>query len=100
MAEHRKAAVIVENGELLGIFGFKDMMTRAVSKNLPLDTTPVSEVMTPNPESVSPDITVLEALQVMHDNRFLTLPVREEDGSVIGMDAGTGLAGMERLTRR
>jgi len=85
MAEARKAALVVENGRLVGIFGFKDMMSRAVAKELPLDFTPVSTVMTPNPESVSPDTTVLEALQIMHDNKFLTLPVCESNGSVIGV---------------
>jgi len=85
MAEARKAALIVDNNELVGIFGFKDMMIRAIAKELPLDSTCVSQVMTPNPEAVSPDTTVLEALQIMHDNRFLTLPVCEDDGRVVGL---------------
>ncbi|KAL9188488.1 hypothetical protein ACHAXT_006866 [Thalassiosira profunda] len=85
MAEARKAALVVDNGQLVGIFGFKDMMTRAIAKELPLDFTAVSSVMTPNPESVSPDTTVLEALQIMHDNKFLTLPVCESNGAVVGM---------------
>jgi len=99
MAEARKAALVVENGRLIGIFGFKDMMTRAVAKELPLEFTAVSTVMTPNPESVSPDTTVLEALQIMHDNKFLTLPVCESNGSVIGvvdvMDCVYGSGGAE-----
>jgi len=99
MAEARKAALVVENGRLIGIFGFKDMMTRAVAKELPLEITAVSTVMTPNPESVSPDTTVLEALQIMHDNKFLTLPVCESNGSVIGvvdvMDCVYGSGGAE-----
>jgi len=85
MAEARKAALVVENGALVGIFGFKDMMSRAIAKELPLDFTPVSTVMTPNPEAVSPDTTVIEALQIMHDNKFLTLPVCESNGNVIGI---------------
>jgi signal-transduction protein with cAMP-binding, CBS, and nucleotidyltransferase domain len=85
MAEARKAALVVDGGRLIGIFGFKDMMTRAIAKELPLDLTAVSTVMTPNPESVSPDTTVLEALQIMHDNKFLTLPVCEANGNVIGV---------------
>jgi CBS domain-containing protein len=85
MAEARKAALVVEDNELVGIFGFKDMMSRAVAKELPLDRTQVSSVMTPNPESVSPETTVLEALQIMHDNRFLTLPVCEDNGAVVGL---------------
>ena len=85
MADARKAALVVEDNVLVGIFGFKDMMTRAIAKELPLELTPVSTVMTPNPESVSPETTVLEALQIMHDNKFLTLPVCEEDGGVVGL---------------
>jgi CBS domain-containing protein len=85
MTEARKAALVVDDNELVGIFGFKDMMTRAVAKDLPLDTTTVSSVMTPNPECVSPETTVLEALQIMHDNKFLTLPVCEATGRVVGL---------------
>jgi CBS domain-containing protein len=99
MAEHRKAALVVDNGKLVGIFGFKDMMTRVVAKSLPLDTTPVKDVMTEQPESVLPDVTVLDALQTMHDNKFLTLPVCEEDGRVVGvvgvMDVIYGCGGAE-----
>ena len=99
MAESRKAALVVEDGNLVGIFGFKDMMTRVVAKELPMDDTEISAVMTPNPESVSPDMTVLEALQTMHDNKFLTLPVCEENGTVVGlvnvMDVIYGCGGVE-----
>ena len=99
MAESRKAALVVEDGNLVGIFGFKDMMTRVVAKELPMDDTEISAVMTPNPESVSPDMTILEALQTMHDNKFLTLPVCEENGTVVGlvnvMDVIYGCGGVE-----
>lgn len=99
MAEARKAALIVDDGELVGIFGFKDMMTRAIAKELPLELTAVSSVMTPNPEAVSPDTTVVEALQIMHDNKFLTLPVCEDNGTVVGlvdvMDLIYGCGGAE-----
>ena len=99
MAERRKAALVVDRGRLVGIFGFKDMMTRAVAKELPLEATQVSLVMTANPESVSPDLTVLEALQLMHDNKFLTLPVCESDGTIVGlvdvMDLIHGCGGAE-----
>ena len=85
MSENRKAALVVDDGELVGVFGFEDMMSRAVATELPLETTAVSEVMTPDPQTVLPDISVLEALQIMHDERFLTLPVCEENGTVVGL---------------
>jgi CBS domain-containing protein len=89
MAESRKAALVVEEvssvrTNLVGIFGFKDMMIRVVAKELPMEDTTISAVMTPNPEFVSPDMTVLEALQTMYDENVLTLPVCEDDGSVSG----------------
>lgn len=76
MAESRHAALVVdEGGSLVGIFGFKDMMTRVIACELPPDETEVAEVMTSDPEFVSPDITVLEALQTMYDNKFLTVSI-------------------------
>jgi len=85
MAENRKASLVVEDDQLVGIFGFKDMMTRVVAADLDVDNTVVGDVMTPEPEFVSPDVTVLEALQVMHEDKLLTLPVCEEDGEVVGL---------------
>jgi CBS domain-containing protein len=85
MAESRKAALVVEDGELLGIFSFKDCLSRCVAKELPLNETEVSSVMTPHPLTVSPDSTILEALQIMHSEGFLTLPVAEESGAVVGV---------------
>eukprot|EP00595_Chromulina_sp_UTEXLB2642_P003607 CAMPEP_0196767158 /NCGR_PEP_ID=MMETSP1095-20130614/36947_1 /TAXON_ID=96789 ORGANISM="Chromulina nebulosa, Strain UTEXLB2642" /NCGR_SAMPLE_ID=MMETSP1095 /ASSEMBLY_ACC=CAM_ASM_000446 /LENGTH=115 /DNA_ID=CAMNT_0042133777 /DNA_START=1 /DNA_END=345 /DNA_ORIENTATION=+ len=41
--------------------------------------------MTPNPDSVDPDITVIDALRDMHDHKYLHLPVREGSGKVIGV---------------
>ena len=84
MAENRSAALVVKDDMLVGIFGFKDMMTRAVSKELDLDTTLVELVMTPEPDTVSPETSVLEALHVMLDNKFLTLPVCDQD-EVVGL---------------
>jgi CBS domain-containing protein len=99
MADNRKAALIVDDTELVGILSFKDVMTRVIAKDLPLDTTLVSSVMTPNPESLLPEQSVLEALQVMYDHSFLTLPVCEADGRVVGlvdvMDVIYGCGGSE-----
>jgi CBS domain-containing protein len=99
MTESHKAALVLEDGELVGILSFKDVMTRVIAKELSLSDTPVSSVMTPNPEAVTPDVTVLEALQVMHDHNFLTLPVCESDGEVVGivdvMDLVYGCGGVE-----
>ena len=99
MAEKHKAALVVEHEQLIGIVSFKDVVTRAIAKELPLETTEVRTIMTPNPEFVTPDTTVVEAMQIMHDSNFLTLPVCENDGTVRGvvdiMDLIYGAGGAE-----
>ena len=74
-------------------------MNRCIAERLDLDKAPVGEVMTPDPESVLPDITVLDALYTMYDHKFLTLPVCESNGKVVGlvdvMDVIYGCGGSE-----
>jgi CBS domain-containing protein len=84
MMEHRKATLVVEDNKIVGIFSFKDMMKRIVAVGLP-SSTPVSSVMTKSPYHCDPDITVIEALEIMHDSKFLSLPVCEKDGTVVGL---------------
>ena len=60
-------------------------MSQAISKKLPLDSTEVKEIMTPDPEFVSPETTIVEALQIMHENKFLMWPVCEDDGMICGV---------------
>ena len=84
MASERRAALVLEEDELVGILTFKDVMSRAVAKEVPLELTSVDSLMTSSPEFVSPDIDVLEALQIMHEQRILSLPVVEDSGAVLG----------------
>ncbi|MQL87976.1 hypothetical protein Taro_020524 [Colocasia esculenta] len=41
------------------------------------------KVMTPNPECTTLDTTILDALHIMHDGKFLHLPVVDKEGSII-----------------
>ncbi|KAH8050435.1 hypothetical protein JL722_11405 [Aureococcus anophagefferens] len=47
-------------------------------------STPLAAVMTPNPDTISFDATLLEALHMMHDNKYLHLPVVDGD-AVVGV---------------
>jgi len=85
MAKVRKGVLVIEEGALVGIFTPKDLLSRVVAKELCPDTICVSQVMTPNPDCVAPDLTLLDALREMHDHKFLHLPVREEDGTILGL---------------
>jgi hypothetical protein len=74
-------------------------MEKAVAKQVLLDVTTVTGIMTPHPLHVLPDVTALEALQFMQEDRVLSLPVCEDDGTVIGsvdvMDIIYGCGGAE-----
>ncbi|KAM7274779.1 hypothetical protein ACFE04_016645 [Oxalis oulophora] len=43
---------------------------------------PTLQVMTPDPECATVDSTILDALHIMHDGKFLHLPVVDRDGNV------------------
>ncbi|MCH96151.1 CBS domain-containing protein CBSCBSPB3-like, partial [Trifolium medium] len=55
---------------------------RVVAPNLSPELTLVEKVMTPNPDCATLDTTILDALHMMHDGKFLHLPVVDRHGYV------------------
>lgn len=53
---------MLTDGRLAGIVTPKDVLFRVVAKGLNPDRTPVSAIMTPNPDTVPPEMTAVEAL--------------------------------------
>ena len=85
MAEHDIGAVLVtENDRLLGVFTERDYARKVVLKGLVSRDVRISELMTPNPCTVSPSSTVDEVMTTMTENRFRHLPVVER-GRIIGV---------------
>ena len=91
MSAVRKGVLVMDSlktGKLVGILTPKDVLVRVVAKEKSPDVVSVGDVMTANPDSVSADLTLLDALREMHDHKFLHLPVRdgeESDGLVVGL---------------
>eukprot|EP00624_Nannochloropsis_granulata_P002537 evm.model.NODE_22799_length_9257_cov_17.918009.2 len=87
MSRCRKAALVVDDdGSLVGIFTPKDMLGRVVAQELSPDFTAVSSVMTPKPDTIEAEASVLEALYMMRENQYLHLPVTDSrDGSLVGL---------------
>lgn len=84
MAEIRKGILVMDvNDKLMGILTPKDLLTRISAKGLNPDKVLISEVMTPNPETVFSNLTLLDALKEMHDQKFLHLPVRDESTGLV-----------------
>ncbi|VVB15549.1 unnamed protein product [Arabis nemorensis] len=78
------AMVMVEN-KLAGILTSKDILMRVIAQKLPPETTTVEKVMTQNPESATVDMAIVDALHIMHNGKFLHLPVLDKDGNVVAV---------------
>ena len=79
------ALVVLEEGKLVGIISERDIVGRVVAKGLDPENVPVSEVMTRDVHTVTEDVMVRRALEMMHQGRFRHLPVVNASNQVIGM---------------
>lgn len=86
MAARRVDALLLtdSNALLCGILTDKDITTRVIARELNLEETPVSKVMTRNPVFVLSDTLAVEALQKMVQGKFRHLPV-VENGEVVAL---------------
>lgn len=86
MAEAKVGAVMVVDGEglLTGIFTERDALNRVLAKSLDPDNTPLSEVMSAAPRSVSADRPLGYALHLMNIGGYRHMPVTDQ-GRPIGM---------------
>ncbi|WP_448202755.1 CBS domain-containing protein [Azospirillum sp. sgz302134] len=89
MAERRVAAVLVTEGRALkGIFTERDLASRVVAAGRDAATTRLSDVMTPNPDTLGPDARAIDALELMERHHYRHLPVTaggEAGGEVLGI---------------
>ena len=85
IAKTKRAVLAVEGGEVVGILTPKDLLTRVLAKDLSPDECVVGEIMTAHPETAEPDVTLIDALHMMHTGRFLHLPVVAADSTVFGV---------------
>ncbi|WP_404783604.1 chloride channel protein [Altericista sp. CCNU0014] len=72
---HHRGFPAIENGRLVGIITQTDL-TQALSRSLP-DTTPIREVMTPQPVTVAPEDTLSTVLYTLNRFEVSRLPVVE-----------------------
>ncbi len=96
MREHDVGALpIVEGGTLKGIITVNDMACRVVAAGLDPDETPVKDVMTPDPDTVGPDTSAIDALRLMQDGGYRHLPV-VSGGRVCGLLSRRDFFGLEK----
>jgi len=89
------AVLIMEEESLKGILTVNDMTYRVVAEGLDLTKTTAVEVMTPDPDTVSPETTTIEALRLMQDGGYRHLPVVDA-GRVKGVVSRRDFYGIEK----
>ena len=82
--ENVGSVLIVDAERLTGIFTERDMLCRVIAERRDAETTPLSEVMTPGPDTIAPENMAIDGLHKMHDGGYSHLPVVSE-GRVIGV---------------
>ena len=76
--------LVVDDGKLAGIFTERDYARKLILKGKSSKDTPVSEIMTRAPFTVTPDSTIEDCMNLMTDKRIRHLPVVEGD-TLVGM---------------
>ncbi|MBE0529702.1 MAG: CBS domain-containing protein [Rhodospirillales bacterium] len=86
MANRDVGAILVvgKDGRLAGILTERDITRRIVANGLDPKKATVAEIMTHNPDTLSPDNTEAEALEIMRVRRYRHLPVTV-DGKAVAM---------------
>ncbi|KAK7358656.1 hypothetical protein VNO77_00594 [Canavalia gladiata] len=106
MAARKVDALLLtdSNALLCGILTDKDIATRVIAREVNIEETPVSKVMTRNPVFVLSDTLAVEALQKMVQGKFRHLPVVENGEVVAILDIAKclydAIARMERAAEK
>jgi CBS domain-containing protein len=76
MVEHNIGAVpVLQDGQLIGIFSERDLMSRVVVPGKDPGRTPVNQVMTEDPLTVAPNDQLETCMTLMRRHGFRHLPV-------------------------
>lgn len=86
MRKNRAACALVCSGgnELLGILTERDVLHKVVGETVD-DSTPVEQLMTRAPRSLSPEDTLLKAIQLMTEGGYRHVPLTDKDGRLVGL---------------
>jgi CBS domain-containing protein len=76
--------LIMEGNKLVGIFTERDYARKLILKGKSSKDTPIGDLMTPNPFTVTPENSIEDCMELMTDKHIRHLPVVYE-GTVLGM---------------
>jgi CBS domain-containing protein len=96
MRERRVGAVLVTEADrrLVGIFTGRDAVGRVLAEGKDANKTRIGDVMTRDPQSVSPARSAIDALRLMFDIGCRHIPI-VENGRVVGVVSRADFRGLE-----
>jgi CBS domain-containing protein len=96
MRDSQAGSVLVtgDTGQLVGIFTGRDAVCRMLAEGRNAASTRLSQVMTPNPITLSPDQTAIDALRLMWDGGFRHVPL-VKGGKILGVVSRGDFKGLE-----
>lgn len=78
------SVLVMEDGALAGIFTERDVMRRIVAEGKSASEVAVSDVMSSQLVTITPDTEISHAMDLVSENKIRHLPVLE-DGRVVGL---------------
>ncbi len=79
------AVLVLNEGEVVGIFSERDYARKVALHGKSSRKTPVSEVMTEDVYSVTPKDSIETCMAIMSDRHFRHLPVLTDEGDLTGL---------------
>jgi CBS domain-containing protein len=77
--------LIVDQDRLVGIFTERDVLTKVAAQDVDLDRTPVSALMTRDPECLETDNELVYALNQMSVGGYRHIPILNNQGDLVGV---------------
>jgi CBS domain-containing protein len=86
MVQHRIGCVVVADAQRpIGIFSERDALRKMGAQAAALTSRPVSEFMTPNPQTLVADAKIAFAVQRMDTGGYRHLPIVGQQGELVGI---------------
>ena len=89
------SVLVTVDNHLKGIFTERDVVNRVVAERLDAVTTALAQVMTKQPDTVTPDTLAVDALRMMEDGGYRHLPVIR-GGKILGVVSRRDFYGEEK----
>lgn len=80
MDQDNNCCLIARNKELVGVVTVRDILQKAILRGFDLKKTPISQIMTPNPDVLTPEDKVVHALNKMAMGGYRHVPIRLAEG--------------------